>query len=273
MNRTLIDLGIIHIQWYSFFILLAMLTAMLIVKLEAKKKNIDNDYLTDLLFYGIIIGILGARTYYVLFNLDYYLSNIKEIFMIWNGGLAIHGGIIAAITFIYFYTKKKNKNLLLTLDIISVGVIIAQAIGRWGNFFNQEAYGRVISKTALQNMHLPKFIIEGMYISGAYREPTFLYESIASLIGFIVLLIIRKNKKIRTGQLAGTYLVWYGVERVIIESFRSDSLMLGPLKIAQVVSIIAIIVGIYLITKNIKTDKYYHTDSIDIKRRKTCTRK
>ena len=273
MNRTLIDLGFIHIQWYSFFIFLAMLTAIVIIKLEAKKKKIESDYIVDLLFYGIIFGILGARIYYVLFNLDYYLSNIKEIFMIWNGGLAIHGGIISALTFIYVYTKKEKKNLLLTLDVMSVGVIIAQAIGRWGNFFNQEAYGRIVTKAFLQNMHLPKFIIEGMYISGAYREPTFLYESIASLIGFIVLIVLRKNNKIKTGQIAGTYLVWYGIERVIIESFRSDSLMLGPLKMAQIVSIISIIVGIYLIIKNIKSNKYYQTDSIDVTRRKVCTRK
>ena len=273
MNRTLIDFGFIHIQWYSFFILLAILTAMIVIKLEARKKKIDSDYIMDLIFYGVIIGILGARIYYVLFNLDYYSSNIKEIFMIWNGGLAIHGGIIAALIFIYLYTKKNNKNLLLTLDIMCVGVIIAQAIGRWGNFFNQEAYGRIVSKTFLQSIHLPKFIIDGMYISGAYREPTFLYESIASIIGFIVLLILRKNKKLRTGQLAGTYLIWYGIERVIIESFRSDSLMLGPLKMAQIVSIISIIVGICLIIKNIKTNNYYQTDNIDITRRKVCTRK
>lgn len=273
MNRTLINFGFLHIQWYSFFVFLAMLTAIVVIKLESKKKKVDDDYLIDLIFYGIIFGILGARVYYVLFNLDYYLSNPKEIFMIWNGGLAIHGGIISALTFIYFYTKKKNKNLLLTLDIMSVGVIIAQAIGRWGNFFNQEAYGRIVTKAFLQNMHLPKFIIEGMYISGSYREPTFLYESIASLMGFIVLIILRKNKKIKTGQLVGTYLVWYGVERAIIESFRSDSLMLGPLKIAQIVSIVSIIVGIYLIIKNIKSNKYYQTDCIDVTRRKVCTKK
>ena len=273
MNRTLIDLGFIHIQWYSVFIFVAMVTAIIIVRKEAKKKKIDDDYLIDLLFYGIIIGILGARVYYVLFNISYYLTNPKEIFMIWNGGLAIHGGIIAALIFIYFYTKKSKKNLLLTLDILSVGVIIAQAIGRWGNFFNQEAYGRVVTKAFLQSMHLPKFIINGMYISGAYREPTFLYESIASIIGFIVLLVIRSNKKVKTGQLSGTYLVWYGIERVIIESFRSDSLMLGPIKMAQLVSIISIVIGIYLISKNMKKDIYYHTDNIDIIRRKKCTKK
>lgn len=273
MSRTLIDFGFIQIQWYSFFIFLAMLTAIILIKLEAKKKNIDNDYLIDLLFYGIIFGIVGARTYYVLFNLNYYLANPKEILMIWNGGLAIHGGIISALIFIWLYSKKNNKNFLLTLDILSIGVIIAQAIGRWGNFFNQEAYGRIVTKTFLQNLHLPKFIIDGMYISGAYREPTFLYESFASIIGFIVLIILRKNKKLKTGQLAGTYLVWYGIERIIIESFRSDSLMLGPLKMAQIVSIVSIVIGIYLITKNLKTKKYYHEDSIDISRRKACTRK
>lgn len=273
MNRIMFDFGFISIRWYSFFIFIAMVVAVILVKLEAKKKKIDDDYLIDLLFYGIIFGLLGARVYYVLFNLGYYLKYPQEIPMVWNGGLAIHGGIIAGLIFIYFYTRKHNKNLLLTLDILCVSILIGQSIGRWGNFFNQEAYGRIVSKHFLQTLHLPKFIIDGMYISGAYREPTFLYESVASLIGFVILLILRKNKKLKTGQLAGTYLIWYGIERLIIESFRSDSLMLGPIKIAQLVSMIAIAIGIYLISKNRRKEIYYQTDSMDLTRRKKCTRK
>ena len=273
MNRVMIDFGFLQIKWYSFFIFIAMTVAVILARIESKKKKVDDDYLIDLLFYGIITGIVGARLYYVIFNLNYYLANPAEILMMWNGGLAIHGGIIAALIFTYFYSKKNNKNFLLTLDILSVSVIIAQSIGRWGNFFNQEAYGRIVSKSFLQSLHLPKFIIDGMYISGAYREPTFLYESIASLLGFVVLILLRRYKKLKTGQLVGTYLVWYGIERVIIESFRSDSLMIGPIKMAQVVSMIAIISGICLIFKNLKKEKYYQTDNIDETRRKKCIRK
>jgi len=257
MDSVLIDFGIIQIKWYSLFILIAFLVASFLIIREAKKKNIPEDYLTNLIFYGLIIGILGARIYYVLFNLDYYLDYPQEILMIWNGGLAIHGGIIATLIFLIIYSKKKKINPLLMTDIVVVGLIIAQAIGRWGNFFNSEAYGRIVSKSFLENIHLPDFIINGMFINGYYREPTFLYESLLCLLGFIVLLLIRKYFKTRVGQLTGIYLLWYGTARLIIETFRSDSLMLGPLKVAQCISVIAIIIGLYLIISKIKSKKIY----------------
>lgn len=257
MNDVMLNLGIFQIKWYSFFIFLAMLTACLIIFKESKKKNVPDNYLTDLIFYGLIIGILGARLYYVIFNLDYYLNNPTQIFAIWNGGLAIHGGLIAALIFLIIYSRKNKINILEMLDIIVVGVIIAQAIGRWGNFFNQEAYGNIISLQALENMHLPKFIIDGMYINGSYREPTFLYESICSLIGFILLLILRATKKLKTGQLTAVYLIWYGIVRFGIETLRSDSLMLGQIKVAQLVSLLFTISGIALfIYSHIKKKKY-----------------
>ena len=187
MNKVMIDLGIVQINWYSFFIFLAMATAAFLVFKESKKKNLNQDTLVDIMFYALIFGILGARTYYVLFNLDYYLSNPLEIIQIWKGGLAIHGGILAGLMVIIYYSKKQKLKLPLLTDIIVPGLIIGQAIGRWGNFFNQEAFGRIVKLSTLENMYLPKFIIEGMHINGFYREPTFLYESVMSLIGFIVL--------------------------------------------------------------------------------------
>ena len=257
MNSTFLDFGIVQIKWYSIFIFLAMLAACLIIFKEAKKKNIAEDYLVNLIFYGIIIGILGARLYYVIFNLDYYLHNILEIFMIWKGGLAIHGGIIATLIFLIFYSKNKKINALLLLDVIVVGLIIAQSIGRWGNFFNGEAYGRITTLSNLKSLHLPKFIINGMYINGSYREPTFLYESIFSLMGFIVMLTVRKLKKLKVGNLTSIYLIWYGIERLFIEQLRSDSLMLGPIKVAQLVSAIAIIAGIIILIKEAKKGNDY----------------
>ena len=143
-----------------------------------------------------------------------------------------------------------------------MGLLLAQAIGRWGNFFNGEAYGRTVSYEFLRNLHLPSFIIKGMYIDGAYREPTFLYESVFSLIGFFILFGISRLKNIKVGQLTGLYLIWYGIERIIIESFRSDSLMLGPMKIAQIISLIFIVFGIYLMIKNIKNNKYYKEERL-----------
>lgn len=262
MSDTLFKIGPFSLKYYSFFIFLGMLVACFLIFREAKRKKINEDLLTNILFYGIIIGILGARSYYVLFNLDYYLKNPLEIFMIWHGGLAIHGGLIAGLIFLIIYSKKHNLNIFKLLDIIVVGVIIAQSIGRWGNFFNQEAYGPVTSLSNLKSMHLPNFIIKGMYIDGSYHEPTFFYESVISLLGFIVLILIRKLKNLKVGTLTGTYLIWYGIERFIIESLRTDSLMLGNIKVAQLVSLIFIIFGIIVTIFSFKKNILYHKDNL-----------
>ena len=262
MSDTLFKIGPFSLKYYSFFIFLGMLVACFLIFKEAKRKKINEDLLTNILFYGIIIGILGARSYYVLFNLDYYLKNPLEIFMIWHGGLAIHGGLIAGLIFLIIYSKKHNLNIFKLLDIIVVGVIIAQSIGRWGNFFNQEAYGPVTSLSNLKSMHLPNFIIKGMYIDGSYHEPTFFYESVISLLGFIVLILIRKLKNLKVGTLTGIYLIWYGIERFIIESLRTDSLMLGNIKVAQLVSLIFIIFGIIVTIFSFKKNILYHKDNL-----------
>ena len=262
MDSVLFDFGFIQIKWYSFFILIGVLVAAFLVSKESIKKGLDKDTLLDIMFYTMIIGLLGARTYYVLFNLDYYLENPIEIVQVWNGGLAIHGGIIAGLVFLSLYTKKKKINIWLLLDIMAVALIIAQAIGRWGNFFNGEAYGREVTLEFLKNMHLPNFIIKGMYINGSYREPTFLYESILSLIGFMVLLGMRRIKRIKTGTIMSIYLIWYGISRLIIESFRSDSLMLGNIKMAQLVSMISILSGIIIIIRSDHKNKEYQIDKL-----------
>ena len=262
MNSVLLDLGLIQIRWYSALILLGLTLASILSMKETKKKGMSNDLLLDVIFYTVIIGLLGARIYYVLFNLDYYMTYPSEIIQVWNGGLAIHGGIIAGLIFLKWFTKKKKYNFLLLLDIFVVGLILAQAIGRWGNFFNGEAFGRIVSLEFLKSLHLPNFIIKGMYIDGAYREPTFLYESILCFVGFIILLCLRRIKSLKTGCLTSFYLIWYGTIRLIIESLRSDSLMLGTIKIAQLVSVIAILSGIYLLWRSIKKNKNYHLDII-----------
>ena len=262
MNSILIDLGFIQIRWYSILILIAIFTGGFFVYREARKKGLDKDELIDIMFYTLVIGIIGARLYYVLFNLDYYSANPLEIIQMWHGGLAIHGGLITALIFLLIYFKKKKMNLLLFLDTVVVGLIIAQAIGRWGNFFNGEAYGRDVTLEFLKKLHLPQFIINGMHIGNSYKEPTFLYESVLSLIGFIILLSVRKIKKIKTGTLTSIYLIWYGITRLIIETFRSDSLMLGNIKMAQAVSIIGIIAGIIILFRSIKYNKLYIEDKI-----------
>lgn len=266
MDRVALELGPIQIYWYSIFIFLGLLTASILIFKEARKRNIDEDFLINLIFNTIIIGLIGARVYYVLFNIPYYASNPIEILAVWNGGLAIHGGVFAAVAFILIYCKKKNINSLQLLDIIVVGLIIAQAIGRWGNFFNSEAYGQVTTYAELKAQQIPTFIINGMYILGEYRQPTFFYESTWCFAGFLAMLIIRKYKYLKRGQLTGFYLFWYGLGRLLIESLRTDSLMLGPIKIAQVVSIVFIITGIvlffYNLIKSTPTDKRLYTEDL-----------
>ncbi len=266
MDRVAVDLGPIQIYWYSIFIFIGLLVASILIFKEARRRNIDEDFLVNLIFNTIIIGLIGARLYYVLFNLPYYIANPIEIFAIWNGGLAIHGGIFAALIFIIIYCKKHEVNCLQILDIMVVGLIIGQAIGRWGNFFNGEAYGQITSLEELKEQQIPMFIINGMYILGEYRQPTFFYESTWCLSGFLAMLIIRKYKYLKRGQLTGFYLFWYGFGRFLIESMRTDSLMLGSLKMAQIVSIVFVIVGIilffYNVFKSTKEDKKLYTENL-----------
>lgn len=266
MDRVAVDLGPIQIYWYSIFIFIGLLVASILIFKEARRRNIDEDFLVNLIFNTIIIGLIGARLYYVIFNLPYYIANPIEIFAIWNGGLAIHGGVFAALIFIIIYCKKHEVNCLQILDIMVVGLIIGQAIGRWGNFFNGEAYGQITSLEELKEQQIPMFIINGMYILGEYRQPTFFYESTWCLSGFLAMLIIRKYKYLKRGQLTGFYLFWYGFGRFLIESMRTDSLMLGSLKMAQIVSIVFLIVGIilffYNVFKSTKEDKKLYTEDL-----------
>lgn len=245
MSKIALDLGFIQIYWYSIFILLAILASSTVIYFETKKKHIDQDFFINLLFYTVIFGVIGARLYYVTFHLDYYAKYPLEILEIWNGGLAIHGAILFGGIFALIYCKKYKQNALKIFDMIVVGLILGQAIGRWGNFFNQEAYGAVTTVASLQKSGVPQFVIDGMYIMGEYHQPTFFYESLWSILGFIALLLIRKYPRLKNGQLMGFYLIWYSAARFIIEGMRTDSLMLGSFKVAQIASIICILVGIF----------------------------
>ena len=253
----IINLGIISIHWYSVFIFIGILIGSNLAIKEAKKHGYEEDFIVNLLFLAVIIGIIGARIYYVIFNFDYYKDNLIEIFKVWNGGLAIHGGIIAGFITIAIICYKRKVNLLKILDYLVVGLIIAQAIGRWGNFFNGEAHGAITSLSYLERLHLPDFIIDGMYINGNYYVPTFLYESVWCFIGFIIMIILRRKKFMNIGYLTSFYLVWYGIERFFVEGMRTDSLMFLSLKVAQVVSLIMMIIGVVLFIYSLKKSKKY----------------
>ena len=163
MDRVFISLFGFNIYWYAVLILIAMIIGIYLVNKEANKVGISSNFTNDLVFYTIPIAIIGARIYYVIFNFKVYKNDLLSIFKIWNGGLAIYGGIIAGIIFIYFYCKKHSKNVLQVLDVFAPSVILGQAIGRWGNFINGEAYGREVSLEFLQKLHIPQFIIDVYY--------------------------------------------------------------------------------------------------------------
>ncbi len=246
MSKIALDLGFIQIYWYSITMFLGILAGSIVAYREIKRQKVSEDFFINLIFYGILFGLIGARLYYVAFHFDYYRENPLEILEVWNGGLAIHGAILFASLWFIIYTKKYKQKTLKIFDIVVVGLILGQAIGRWGNFFNQEAFGAITTKAALLKDKVPEFIINQMYIDGVYRQPTFLYESLWDIFGFIALLIVRRYKYLKTGQLTAFYLMWYSAGRFVIEGYRSDSLMLGNFKVAQIVSVILFIVGLLI---------------------------
>lgn len=243
MNRVFISIGNIKIYWYSIMILLGVIVGIYVSLKESKKNNLRECF-ENLIFAVLLSGIIGARLYYVIFNFSAYKNDILSIFKIWEGGLAIYGGIIGGLLAIIYNAKKNKQSIITITDIFTPGLIIAQAIGRWGNFFNQEAHGGIVTYAFLKKIHIPKFIINGMYIDGTYYHPTFFYESLWCLLGFIILLIIRKLTNRKKGIVTYSYFIWYGIGRFFIEGLRTDSLYLGPFRISQVVSLIIIIIGI-----------------------------
>lgn len=243
MNRVLLSVGPINIYWYSVTMLLAVLIAIFLSLKESKKVGMHS-YISDLVTSIIIFGIIGARLYYVIFNFELYKNDLLSIFKIWEGGIAIYGAIIGGLLAIIYNARKREQNIIETTDIIVPGLILAQAIGRWGNFFNGEAHGTSVTLEFLKNLKLPEFIINGMYINGTYYHPTFLYESIWCLLGFILLIILRNITKRKKGIMTCTYFIWYGVGRFVIEGLRTDSLYLGNLRVSQLVSLILVIIGV-----------------------------
>lgn len=256
MDKVALDLGFIEIYWYSLTMLAGVLLGSLVAFLEVRRHKINLVEFENMAFYAILFGFLGARIYYVLFNLDYYLKNLSEILAVWHGGLAIHGAIIGATLAIFVYCQKKKMNFLKILDICAPGLILGQIIGRWGNFFNGEAHGGPISLMFLEQLHLPDFIIQGMCIDGIYYHPTFLYESFLNLLCFVCLLILRRKVSLKSGMVTSIYLMWYGVIRFFIEGLRTDSLMLGNIKMAQLISVVSFVSGVTLFVMSRKNELY-----------------
>ncbi|MDT0692967.1 prolipoprotein diacylglyceryl transferase [Staphylococcus chromogenes] len=238
--------GPIQVRWYGIIIATAILIGYVIAQKSAQKIGFKEEDLINTILICVVVAILTARLYFVLFNLDYYAMRPIEIPMIWLGGIAIHGGLIGAFLMGIYYCHRQNWNPFQLGDIVAPSIILAQAIGRWGNFMNHEAHGGPVSRTFLENLHLPNFIIDNMFIHGQYYHPTFLYESIWNIIGFVILILLRKN--LRIGETFFLYLIWYSIGRFFVEGLRTDSLMLTEtIRIAQLVSVLLIMMGIIMI--------------------------
>lgn len=256
LNRVFLQLGPITIYWYAVFIMSGVALGLFLAIREGKKMGINSEFFYDLVTYGLPISIIGARIYYVAFSWDYYSSHPEDIIKIWQGGIAIHGAIIAAFIFGYFFCKKRKVSFWLVADIASVSFIIAQAIGRWGNFMNQEAHGGVVpgatldaQREFLQSLFIPDFIVNNMYINEAYYHPTFLYESLWNIVGFLfIVFVLRKLPKLLVGEIAAFYAVWYSIGRYMVEGMRTDSLMLTEsIRMAQFISITTIVLVLILV--------------------------
>jgi len=240
-NPVAFTIGGFPVRWYGILMAVALLIGAKIALDEADRQGIDEDTLLNLIIIGAPLGWLGARLYYVIFNWGYYRQHLIEIPMIWRGGLAIHGGLTAAILVGLWYTRRHNLSFWQIADLAAPSLALGQAIGRWGNFFNQEAYG------------YPTSLPWAMYIAGDWRHPTFLYESIWDFLLFLFLLRLRRHPKIKSGDVFISYLGLYSAGRFIVEGFRTDSLMLGSLRAAQVASVIIIIAATYLLWQRHKS--------------------
>ncbi len=263
INPTAFSIGGIAIQWYGIFIALGLALAVLYCFPRMKRFGIDADRAIDAVLGGVIGGIVGARLYYVIFNWDDYKSDsFKETFFAIintrNGGLGIYGGIIGAVLVGLIICKIKKIKLLPMLDVAVLGFLIGQGIGRWGNFVNQEAFGtNTDSFLGMTGGRIQQVINVEMQVGGSMYEnglemvwsdpvhPCFLYESVWCLLGFVLLAFWSKRRRY-DGQLLLMYMAWYGLERAVVEGLRTDSLMIGSIRVSQALSIVIFIASVIL---------------------------
>ncbi|SCS30992.1 prolipoprotein diacylglyceryl transferase [Staphylococcus caeli] len=254
------ELGPISVRWYGIIIAAGILLGYFIAQASVKRIGFHQDTLVDIIFWSAIIGFVVARIYFVIFQWPYYAQHPIEIPMIWQGGIAIHGGLIGGFATGIIICKQKNINPFQIGDVIAPSMILGQGIGRWGNFMNHEAHGGPVSKAFLEQLHIPDFIINNMYINGKYYQPTFLYESIWDVLGFVVLILLRKH--LRIGDTFCLYLIWYSIGRFFVEGMRTDSLMLtSDIRVAQLVSVLLVIIGIsIMIIRRVKYNSPRYKD-------------
>ena len=242
----------LKINFYGIISALSYLLGVVITCCLSKKRGLKTEDIITLACYVIPMAVIGARIYYVLFRLDYY-TNFVDVFKIWEGGLGFYGGLIGGALAVVIYCAIHKKNFLAIADIVAPALIFAQGLGRWGNFFNQEAYGYLVTNPNLQWFPFAVYIEK----LGEWHLATFFYESLWNLITFAVLMVlINKVKFKRNGMVAAFYFILYGIGRMFIEGLRTDSLYLGPIRISQLLSVLFVIMGIsYVLFNAIKNKK------------------
>ncbi|MCG8401171.1 MAG: prolipoprotein diacylglyceryl transferase [Firmicutes bacterium] len=241
IDPVALTIGPLQIRWYGVIIATAFLAGIILAYRRAERNNIDPNHILNMVTIIIPAAIIGARLYYVVFTWDDYRGDPLAILAIWHGGLALHGGIIGGLLAGLFYVSRHRLSAWFTADIIAPSVILGQAIGRWGNFINREAYGNPVTEQFIN--YFPDFIKKQMYIAGQYHHPAFLYESLWNFSVFLFLTWYWPRKK-ADGEIAFLYLILYSAGRFIIESIRTDSLMIGPYRVAQLVSLLLILISI-----------------------------
>ena len=249
IDPVAIRIGSLEVRWYGILIAIGIALAYFMANKEAIKRGLGDEFVADLLIWAVPIAIISARIYYVAMSWSSYADDPLRAIAIWEGGIAIHGALIGSFITAYIFCKKRGVSFLKLADIAAPSILIGQIIGRWGNFMNQEAYGGPVSRTFLENLFLPDWIINQMYIEklGTYVHPTFLYESLWNVVALIILLVVRKFNW-RRGEMFFFYIIWYSVGRFFIEGLRTDSLyLIGELRSAQVVSVIGIIIAVAVI--------------------------
>lgn len=236
------NLGPIEVRWYGLIIISGIFVAIWLAGRLAARRGLDAEFIYDLAIWVVPAGIIGARLYEVfLLQWPYYREHPSEILAIWNGGLAIHGGVILGGLVGILYGIRRKQPVLAWADAVAPGLLLAQAIGRWGNFMNQEAYGNAVPAEALAAY--PAWFREQMFIDGAYRLPTFFYESLSNLAGVLILLWLYRRRP-QAGSVGFAYLIVYNIGRYFIEGVRLDSSFTsGGWRVAQVAAIVMIVIG------------------------------
>ncbi len=259
ISPTAFKIGSIEIKWYALCIMLGFALAIVYVLVQGKKQGFKSDTFIDLAIIAMVFGLIGARLYYVLFRLDQYIKDPISILYIWKGGLAIYGGVILAVLASFVYCRVKKQPFFKLADIAAPALLIGQALGRWGNFFNQEAFGvntdlpwgmtgNIIAENIRSEAVEVKDRFGILLDSSKPVHPTFLYESLWCLLGVIVLWLFYNKYKKFDGEVALLYCAWYGFERMFVEGLRTDSLILfADIRVSQVIAAATFVAAVVLI--------------------------